>query len=524
MLWLNTLRVPRNACGAAAIFVFVASTAAGQTIAVDTPGVDRGSLVNGKLPVAIGDHTITDSGAAISTSGGNLCLLNAACVFSGSVDTFGKIQFTGASSGSGQDINDLKGASWAFSGTPWAAQYWEVAAGTSSSQVTTAGSVVKISKFQSMNDSVCNNNPVLEACSAALVVGATGDASDDEQVVAGFFGAQGQTTVCSNCNTVAVTAHAQTKGMGVELASAAFFIAENRSGFTTTGSGCASTCTGSGSKGFELDDDNESGFPCPPVSYTGAGVCPGGIWMSSGGPNNVGPAIHLANGLGTGGTPWDEGITVNQSAVTNITFNDQSSSAASLNIAGTHATAAINVGSGAGNVYLNGNALSTCGAVSPCSSGSVSTGLLILPAAGSSPTIVAGADTTSGFFQSATGIWKYASAGANTIQFGNGLVLGSPTGGDKGVGTLNLGAGGLYDNGTAPTGTGPYVHAGTPTLTSPISNTLELTAAAPIVSASQIGYGSTTSAASNCNSGGTTSPVGCIVINIGGTNHNVPYF
>lgn len=48
-----------------------------------------------------------------------------------------------------------------------------------------------------------------------------------------------------------------------------------------------------------------------------------------------------------------------------------------------------------------------------------------------------------------------------------------------------------------------------------------LTSAAPTVSANQIGYGSTTAAASNC---GVISATACIVVNIGGTTHYVPYF
>ena len=50
---------------------------------------------------------------------------------------------------------------------------------------------------------------------------------------------------------------------------------------------------------------------------------------------------------------------------------------------------------------------------------------------------------------------------------------------------------------------------------------LTLSAAAPTVTANQIGYGSTVVAASNCGGG---SAVGCIVVNIAGTTHYVPYY
>ena len=52
-----------------------------------------------------------------------------------------------------------------------------------------------------------------------------------------------------------------------------------------------------------------------------------------------------------------------------------------------------------------------------------------------------------------------------------------------------------------------------------------LTSAAPTVSASQVGFGGTTAAASNCNQSGVlTGVAGCLVINVAGTTHYVPYF
>ena len=49
----------------------------------------------------------------------------------------------------------------------------------------------------------------------------------------------------------------------------------------------------------------------------------------------------------------------------------------------------------------------------------------------------------------------------------SGVTIGTPTGGDKGAGTLNL-LGALYNNNTAPTGTGAYVRASNPTLVAPV--------------------------------------------------------
>jgi hypothetical protein len=59
-----------------------------------------------------------------------------------------------------------------------------------------------------------------------------------------------------------------------------------------------------------------------------------------------------------------------------------------------------------------------------------------------------------------------ASDGSTNI-LSQGLVVGTPTGANKGVGTINLAASGLYDNGTGPTGTGAYVHGTSPSLTTP---------------------------------------------------------
>lgn len=52
------------------------------------------------------------------------------------------------------------------------------------------------------------------------------------------------------------------------------------------------------------------------------------------------------------------------------------------------------------------------------------------------------------------------------IENDGGVWIGNPTGGSEGVGTLNL-AGALYNNGTAPTGTGGYARAVSPSLVTP---------------------------------------------------------
>jgi hypothetical protein len=85
--------------------------------------------------------------------------------------------------------------------------------------------------------------------------------------------------------------------------------------------------------------------------------------------------------------------------------------------------------------------------------------------------------------------------------------------------------------GTTPasnvTGTGKQVLQTSPTLVTPTlgaatGTTLVLTAVAPTVASAQIGYGSTTAATSNC--GSLTSAVACIVVNVAGTAHYIPYY
>ena len=55
--------------------------------------------------------------------------------------------------------------------------------------------------------------------------------------------------------------------------------------------------------------------------------------------------------------------------------------------------------------------------------------------------------------------------------------------------------------------------------------TYTLTAAAPTVAAGQIGYGGTTAAASNSNCNvASPAPTECVVINVAGTTHFLPYY
>jgi hypothetical protein len=77
------------------------------------------------------------------------------------------------------------------------------------------------------------------------------------------------------------------------------------------------------------------------------------------------------------------------------------------------------------------------------------------------------------------------------------------------------------------TGTGKQVLQTSPTLVTPVigaatGSTIDLSTAAPTVASGHVGYGGTTAAASNCNTVGTT-PAACLVVNIAGTVHYIPY-
>lgn len=67
---------------------------------------------------------------------------------------------------------------------------------------------------------------------------------------------------------------------------------------------------------------------------------------------------------------------------------------------------------------------------------------------------------------STTPISSTTIADAFCVHQDGGATIGIPTGGNEGIGTLNL-QGNLFNNGTAPTGTGAYVRATSPTLVTP---------------------------------------------------------
>lgn len=87
---------------------------------------------------------------------------------------------------------------------------------------------------------------------------------------------------------------------------------------------------------------------------------------------------------------------------------------------------------------------------------------------------------------------------------------------------FTLAGGGLtISTGNLTVTTGQIISSNTVT-----GNNFVAIAAAPTVAAGKVGYGGTTTATGTCPTGtvGGQTVVGCIIENVGGTNHNVPYF
>lgn len=115
-----------------------------------------------------------------------------------------------------------------------------------------------------------------------------------------------------------------------------------------------------------------------------------------------------------------------------------------------------------------------------------------------------------------------SSSGVTSVSNSDGTLTISPTTGDV-VASLNLNNPNTWTG--IQTFTTPVLGAatGTSITLSGIAKatTLTLTTAAPTVSSGQVSYGSTTAAVSNC---GITGPTACLVINVAGTAHYIPYY
>jgi hypothetical protein len=407
----------------------------------------------------------------------NIDLLNGAQTITGlkTFTTGTGFQFSGVTiTPSGQDINDQRGTSLnLILGAH--AQMAEFSLGTNASPATAAGPLMKLSKTESITGfggpGQCNS-AVLGQCNAVLVVGVQGTSTDlmETQGVYITSDATAPFSACNQCNSSGlrelITSTDPTASQQGWLPSGGLIeVKDNSNGVS------------SGVKGMEWDLDNNSGVDC--ASPNGHfGPCNGLIVVSKG-TNIVSDAIHIRGGTSSfdTGMIFDAPDGSDHNCCTRAAIDDESTAATGIIIGGTHGTAALQVSAGSGPVFLSGNSLflgnllgSTYGALVGVSSETVQP-------TQTAPVIFATGDGTSGFFQSASGVWKYASAGANTVQF-------------NAAGVLTVGT--------------------------------TLTSAAPTVAASQIGLGSTVAASSNC--GSLASAAGCVVINVAGTTRYVPYY
>jgi hypothetical protein len=204
----------------------------------------------------------------------------------------------------------------------------------------------------------------------------------------------------------------------------------------------------SGVKGMEWDLDNNSNVDCSQNNGSAFGNCNGLIIVSKG-TNLVSTAWQVRNGT----QAFIDGGIFSASCCTLTDINDYSSATTAINLQGTHSNSIL-LASGAGAIGMGTNSITNVGSVSVIN-------------AQTTPRINALSDTSTGWFQSASGVWKYASGGVNIDTFdtgftntSGGIMSGAPTGGYKGTGTINS-AGLYYANGTAGVSCG----AGTVNLT-----------------------------------------------------------
>ena len=168
-----------------------------------------------------------------------------------------------------------------------------------------------------------------------------------------------------------------------------------------------------------------------------------------------------------------------------------------------------------GNLSVQGSQLQQVGALKFYNSGD--TGVITSPTVG----VInlgggAGASPQAQTLQAQSGL-------GTDIAGKNFIIIGSLGTGDAASGNLYIQVGGAVaaSGTTAATATTAMLIAGGTNTPEVQVNGIIATAAAPTVAGSQIGYGSTTAAVSNC---GTTGPTACIVVNIAGTTHYIPYY
>jgi hypothetical protein len=366
---------------------------AANTTTVTTPqGAGHGSLVSGNLTRATGANTLADSGlpsvpqgngskiqlsTGTATNGhvvaydangnavdsgvatANIATLSGANTFA-TLNTFSNIQFSGAlNSPSGQLINAQFGDCLKLGGgncpTAYNAHgvYAAFSIGTiAGSGVSPNGPLIRASAVHNALSTDCNSNPLDGDCVAPIFSFVYGLSSDNAQEVAISGKAECQQTIAANYGCIGIGGEGRVSGSGIGK------------GIGLAVGGRRETSTG-GIQGAQITANNDVAAPCG-VHYDGSGPC-NGIWLtgqSPGGAWDVGTGLHIAG-------PFLEGITINGSldagdgsCCGTIAIDDQSAAPIGLEEGGTHATASIDVLSGAGPLVMNGNNISSAGAVS----------------------------------------------------------------------------------------------------------------------------------------------------------------
>jgi hypothetical protein len=221
---------------------------------------------------------------------------------------------------SGLGITQTPGTKLATFGTPYAGRNAEWAIGTTGAPLTTAGSLLKISgTFDQAASIYPSSNAGVTEGSAGIAVHVQNKGTTGAQIAGVFASVQGNGTT-TGADAVALY------GIATALSSA------------TTGAagaylqGQRNSATGIAT-GAEIRVQNESGVD---DTYTGvAAEKTMAVWATSSGTG--GKKNSVAFGAGNAGSPFRVGFSAFATSVSDVSFDDQSSSTTSFRAQGTHA-------------------------------------------------------------------------------------------------------------------------------------------------------------------------------------------
>jgi hypothetical protein len=195
----------------------------------------------------------------------------------------------------------------------------EIAVGTNAAPITTPGPTVRISRTENFSNTLCDSIQGNNECNAGLAVYSKTLSGAGMQANAIYAGA---TSDASTHDVLGTFSIGRVTGTATGIGTGAYF--EGRRD-TTTGKAL----------GVEIRSSNVTGSP---GVYNAAGISDtSGFWVTAG--DSQPSAVAVA--LGTAPQPWLNGFAATSGSVTGTTFRDDSSSATSIQINGTHATAQI---------------------------------------------------------------------------------------------------------------------------------------------------------------------------------------